>query len=56
MIHVLDDDEEEGGEGKEEGDWAAREAAWKRKLLAEKGPYLYELFAVLIHSGSALGA
>lgn len=25
------------------------------KLVAEKGPWVYELFAVLIHSGSALG-
>jgi hypothetical protein len=57
------------GEGKEPGGggggkgqqgqgqkWAAREAAWKRELLVQRGPYLYELFAVLIHSGSALGA
>jgi hypothetical protein len=54
-----DSKEEEGEEkegGGEDGGWAAREAAWKRAMLAEKGPYLYELFAVLIHSGSALGA
>lgn len=25
------------------------------KLVREKGPWVYELFAVLIHSGSALG-
>lgn len=57
-----------GGRGvlkmEEDGVWeegegeirAAREAQWKELMLRKKGPYLYELLAVLIHSGGALGA
>ena len=43
-------EKEEGGGGE-----AAATAASLKAMLEEKGPWLYELYAVLMHSGSALG-